>query len=625
MTLLEPAYLLAAGALALPLLIHLLTRPRLREREFPLLFLIGPKGRARRFFRFPKDRVLLALRMCLVVLGALVLARPSCDALHGAQGAVAIVLDCSASMAAVGPDGSVIEAGKRAVVSLLGSFAPGSDVVLVRVPAGDSGPIRGSTDAEKFMLEGTAAKPLGTTTWDLIDAGVAALSQGSQPSGDLWVVSDFCGPSGTTSTLRQRLDGVRVHFVPIEGPRCNPHIREVRLGGGTPVPGAPVRLEAELRDVQAPLEIVLRSPDGEERKRTVGSAGAHQTVSWLLSAGTTSFLTATLLLPESPLSLDDTVYVSWQPVLQRRVLLVTDGVQPEAWVVAKALDPEGPARPWTVRQLEQHLVDKHEWEWADAVVWLASAEPRAREPQRGVLRFMGERAASSGDADGEPFRSEHAPVAIGRVSYGHPVFQVFTRTARGRMDPPLFFSHHRLRVPPERVVAYFADGWPAVVESEQGITVTAGLSDRETDWTIRGSFLPFLWEALSFLSGGPHRVMHTVGEHVRRGLRGGGAVQIVAPRGQSTALRPGADSTVSFVPEEPGFYRILREGAQVDVIAANVDPQESDLTPVDVSVIRRHLERAGARVGGRGGEWWHLVFGCLVMLLAFETVMSAPR
>jgi hypothetical protein len=519
----------------------------------------------------------------------------------------------------------VMDAAKQAVVSLLGSIRAGSDLRIVRVPPGDSSPIDDLSESTRSLLDHASPTPQAATTWGLLDAGITALSQGSRPSGDLFVVSDFCGDAGAMSSPGHDLRGVRVRFVDVEGPRRNPYVGDVRLAGGTPIPGAGVRLEAELREVEAPLDVTLLSNDGNARRTTVESSGAFHMVSWLVSVGSGRPVTAILTLPRSPLSLDDTVYVAWQPVLQRRILLVADREQSESRLVATALQPEGEALPWSVKRIEPRLADAAAWRWAEAVVWIAAAEPHPPEPQPGILRFLGKEAAWSGGAAAEPFLSERAPVAIGRVSYGHPVFEAFTGTARGRMESPLFFFHHCLAVAPELVIARFADGWPAVLESGQGITVTSGLSDRETDWAVRGSFLPFLWETLSFLGGGSQRLMYTVGEEIHRVLPEGGIVQIVGPRGQRAAPRAGTDSTVSFVPEEPGLYRVLQDGAPVDVIAVNVDPRESDLTQVDVSALQRQLEQAGAHVGGRGGEWWHLVFVCLVVILACETVLSSPR
>ncbi len=619
---LEPTYLIAASAVVVPLLIHLLTRPRLKEREFPLVFLIGPRGRAKRFFRQPKDRMLLILRMALVVLGALVLARPSCDTFPGARGACAVVLDCSASMAAGSTGDTALGQAVAAAASLLESLPSDTDVHLLLLPGGRA--VRTRPDAALPLVKEAAPGALSTTTWALIESGLAALLRGSRYSGDLYVFSDFRGYAGVPGTSVERLDGVRVHLAEVGSAHVNPHIRELRFVGGVPGGGATVRLEAELRGLTDPIEITLHDGDVESRRGVIASGQSGQVVSWLLPVAERTVGTAQLTLPESPLSLDDTVYVAWEPARRRRVLVVSARNRSSGWLVEQALTCGNRDVAWQVRRVESADADQVAWEWADVVVWLAPEEPRAREPRRRILRFMGE-DAGAGTGSEPPFQSDAAPMTLGRVAYEHPVFGLFARTPSGRMNSPLVFFHHRLQAPSEHVLAHFANGWPAVIQSDCGITVTTGLADDESDWAVRGSFVPFLWEVLSYLSDESEGLLSTVGLSVRRTVDPGEPVQIVGPRGVREGLEVGQDSTLSFVPEVPGFYRVLQRGVQVDVVAANIDPRESHLIPVDVASVRRRLRDAGADLGERGGEWWHVALAGMMVVLACETLLSVPR
>lgn len=74
-TLLLPAGLAALAALLLPLLLHLVRREDRRPIDFAALRWLAPRTRPRRSLRI-EDRLLLALRLLLVALLALLLARP---------------------------------------------------------------------------------------------------------------------------------------------------------------------------------------------------------------------------------------------------------------------------------------------------------------------------------------------------------------------------------------------------------------------------------------------------------------------------------------------------------------------------------------------------------------------
>jgi hypothetical protein len=100
---------------------------------------------------------------------------------------------------------------------------------------------------------------------------------------------------------------------------------------------------------------------------------------------------------------------------------------------------------------------------------------------------------------------------------------------------------------------------------------------------------------------------------------------VVGPGGVREGTTALGDSAVTFVPQVPGFYRVFRGGEQVAVVAANPDPRESDLRPVDLTTLRRELVAAGARAGPDRSEWWEVVFGCLLAVMVCEALLSAPR
>ncbi len=629
MTFLEPWYLAGLGAVAIPLLIHLLTRPRLREDTFPLVFLLRSQGRSRLFPKLPTDRLLLGLRMALVAAGVILLARPACHKQGPGGGtSIAVVLDCSASMAAQGPQGTLLEAAKQKVLTLLDDVDSACEVTAVRAPQGEASPLLAARSPTlQAFVQDTQTGAAATSVWGLLETGLRAVSRGAHKARRVWVVSDLCGQAGSPSVSASDVAGVGVRFERVVGVAGNPYVRSVRWGGGLQVAGGTARVDVELDDLPPhPLEVVLSTGEKVSRRTTMQGGGRTQTVSWPLDIGGGSLKTAKLVLPQSPLAIDDTVYVACRARTGTQVLVVAEPDQAEGWLVQQALRPEGQASPWHVSSAGPSGLTRTQWESADVIVWIAPDRPPPWEPPRRILLFLGADAFSQADDRSTvPFRSRTEPVALGRVDYHHPVFARFAATARGRIDSPLFFFHHRLDVQASEVVAYFTDGWPAVVDSAFRVIVTSGLGADETDWATRGSFLPFLWEALAYLSEPTSTAMGVVGQPMHVGVERDSQCQVLGPRGNRWGLTSNTDSTLTFVPELPGFYRVIADGKWAEVVAANVDPAESDLGLVDLSGVYQRLRTFGAELGSGPAEWWVVALALVVILLAGETFLSAPR
>src|SRR4051812_39070729 len=110
MTFAAPLFLLAAVAGLIPVLVHLIHRQKAKEVRFSTLRFLRVSVQRPRRRKYIEDMSLLAVRVAVLLLIALGLARPAISSLgalwgRGQTAAIAIVLDNSASMA-------VIDAGR---------------------------------------------------------------------------------------------------------------------------------------------------------------------------------------------------------------------------------------------------------------------------------------------------------------------------------------------------------------------------------------------------------------------------------------------------------------------------------------------------------------------------------
>jgi hypothetical protein len=224
------------------------------------------------------------------------------------------------------------------------------------------------------------------------------------------------------------------------------------------------------------------------------------------------------------------------------------------------------------------------------------------------------------------------------------VFEIFRAPRSGDFSTARFYGY-RAVVPGQdaQILARFDGGSPALVERRVGRgRVLEWASTLDLSWSdlpLKPVFLPFLHRAVRHLAAYSEPAPWlTVGQVLDPGsaAQAGGAVAL-APSGRRIPLDEEGTDVLELT--EQGFYEVRRGGqgsnAEVTVVASNVDPSESDLTPMDPQEI------VAATVGGPREEsearantplppeaqertqrlWWYLL--CLgIGLLAADTVIS---
>jgi Aerotolerance regulator N-terminal/von Willebrand factor type A domain len=133
---LNPIMLAGIGGAVLPLVLHLLNRARYRTMDWgAMMFLPTVEGRQERSTRL-KQLLLLLMRMAIVTLLAVALARPVVGSNWTAMGAdphccAVILVDTSASMAYDDGGGPRIDAARRAALAVLAGLARGDEINLL--------------------------------------------------------------------------------------------------------------------------------------------------------------------------------------------------------------------------------------------------------------------------------------------------------------------------------------------------------------------------------------------------------------------------------------------------------------------------------------------------------------
>jgi hypothetical protein len=197
--LLAPLGLAALAALVVPIVIHLVRRLELRTTEFAALRWISERIRPRRRLRFERPWLLL-LRLALLALLAILLARPVLTEPPGAQ----------ASRVFVAPGSDL--AAARAAVSASGAdwrwLAPG-------FPAIETPPPSTSVPVASLLREADAALPAGATLAVVVPAQLSGLD-GERPRLSHavdWHVVLGTMPADEPATSRDKVE-IAVRYAP---------------------------------------------------------------------------------------------------------------------------------------------------------------------------------------------------------------------------------------------------------------------------------------------------------------------------------------------------------------------------------------------------------------------------
>jgi hypothetical protein len=238
--------------------------------------------------------------------------------------------------------------------------------------------------------------------------------------------------------------------------------------------------------------------------------------------------------------------------------------------------------------------------------------------------------------------------SLGFINYSHPVFEIFKAPRSGDFSGTRVFRYRTLDTTAPgteaRVLARFDDGGVAAAEARIGtgrvIAWTSTLDDSWNDLALKPVFLPLVHQTMRYLARYEEpAAWYSVGQALDVSTRG-------ASRGDRVALTPtgrriplgGAGAPRFIELDEQGFYEIRgRDSARPQaVVAVNLDPAESDLTPMDprelVAAATGRATPAGdtAAAGAaptpqdtekRQALWWYLL-AAGILALAAETVVS---
>jgi len=641
MSFLSPLFLAGAAAVAIPIAIHLFYRRAEPLVDFAATRYLrrAPVEQSQR--RRLRELVLLALRAAALLLLALAFARPFVTQSAAALSAPAtmVLVDTSVSMS--GP-GQFERARAKA------------DDVIRHAPAGQPVGVLafGAVNTVVAPLAQDRARARAAIASLTPGAGAtryrAALARAAEECGDrpgrLVVVTDLQQTGWDGAGQGGVPDRLAVEVEDISGPAANIALTDLRVEGAEAVAIVQNYSPRPLTD-----NVVFTIDGTRMGASAVSMPGGGSAEARLSLEGRASGTLAAAVDDRQGYAGDNVRYAVLDAANAPLILAVTASGSPaEAFYLDRAVGIAEGAGGFRFRAVSGPAFSDLQPEAlaeASVIVILGTrgVEQRGREMLAGFVRSGGgvlitagpdvDPAILKGALDGvvqtswraRPTAPSGQALRFAPDDSRHPVFRLF-----GGVGTLGNVSFSRAALVDVRgsadVVARYSDGSPAPVEERTSggrvLIFASDLNDRWNDFPLQPAFVPFVHEALRYLTASRAvKAEYLVGELPGAdGLTPG--VASLAPVGR----------TLSGPPGEPDKARPTTYAEQLRRVAVNVDPRESDPARMSVDDFRAGVSRLNATAARQmgsasreqedGQRLWQYALLMMVVSLAAEGMLG---
>ena len=353
MAFLNPLFLFGLLATGIPLVIHLWNRRRVLTIDFSSLIFITAAHRenARRFQL--RQFLILFLRMAIIALIALALARPFLTlglpvASVRAKTDVIIVLDNSYSMAYQDINGIRLDKAKTLAVDIIDTLRHGDRASLILMSDIPKPVFRQLTpDIESVIaaINDTETSYRTTNVQPSLELAHEILTESEQLNKEIYLISDFAQNGWENWNRLPNRSGARISLIPVaEGEAHNISIKEIRPSNQLIGVDLPFQLNVTtVNHSVAPLDqnILTLFIGGEKQKTMSFSVAANESLNTTLTYNfsTPGTHIGYLTLTDDRLNIDNQRYFALDALGEVRVLCV--GEQTE--YLTLALNPHNPA------------------------------------------------------------------------------------------------------------------------------------------------------------------------------------------------------------------------------------------------------------------------------------------
>ena len=674
MSFLAPLFFLGLGTIVVPILVHLIQRERKRVIHFPSLMFVQkiPYQSVRR--RRIRHWFLLLMRAAAIALVVAAFARPffpegaaASIAAAGGSREIVILLDQSASMGY----GDRWQRAADAARSAINSIGANDRATLVLFGRNAEENMRATSDRGRLEAAlGTAKVTAGATRYGpALKLAESILARSTLQRREAILISDFQKSGWTGAEDVHFGETVTLTTVPVgSGDTTNLAIPSVTFARSTfsnqeritVTAGVSNKSAAAAAAVPVSLEI-----DGHplETKAATVDANASSSVAFAPFTLAEPAVHGRVRAGSDALEVDNTFDFVLTPSQAVTVLIVDSGDgRGSSFYLTKAL-AIGNAPAFQVETVPAGRVTPQMLERRSVVVLNDTMLPpgiaggvlkRFVERGGGLLVAFGERTTwPASEADLLPGKPGGVVdriadrATIGFRDYSHPVFEVFKAPRSGDFSAARVLRYRALETgPDDRILARYDDGAVTAAERRVGtgrvIAWSTSLDDSWNDLVIRPVYLPLAHQLVKYLARYEQTsAWQTVGQVVdlSLALKNRADRVVMTPSGERVRV-PASESGLLELSEH-GVYEVrsaANASGRPDRIAVNIDPAESDLTPLDpaelVATVTGRASQAAPEATVAPAEltpeeaerrqaiWWYLLMAGLILLAAEMSVAN---
>ncbi len=646
MTFLNPTFLFALFASAIPILIHILNLRRLKTVDFSNLKFLKELQRSRIKAIKIKQIILLILRVLAIVFLVLAFSRPVIKGylfnpmISGqAKSSVVIILDNTLSMASADENGEFINQAKSSAQSIADILSESDEFALVRLSELPSIATDGFTHNISFLRRLIDESEFTYTHRKISDAIVVAsklIEKAKNLNREVYIISDFQkGGFSSIDTLLKLPADVRVFLVNVgKFNGENFSVDKVELKNRVIFSGRTVGVETVIsnhtdRDVS---NFVVSLFLGGKRiaQRSVNlKANASQTIDFnVLTEDLSGFVDGFVEIEDDDFNFDNRRYFSFFIPTEIKVLLV--GVEDDLKFLKLAFQSAQEMYNksfFKIAQISPQMVSGVNFSNFDVVFIV-----KPNQFDVGVLRklksFVSEGGGLiiflGGNLNLQSFNQNFSSVfglsgfgevvrqrvSFSKLDINHPIFEGVFAEMPKRFDSPEIREYVKLKADYSfTTIIGLSDGSPFLIEKKEGngrvLIFTSEPTDKVSDFPYKGIFIPLVFQSTLYLSNFLFlSAEYTIGDTVEfraemfsrfygQSLKD---LKLGRPDGSDFAFKPDASFIKIYQTTIPGIYTISSAGSKnLLKLAFNPPKEEFNCEKEDESQVEIFLDKFGVK------------------------------
>lgn len=628
MAFLNPLFLLGLLAAGIPLLIHLWNRRQAVTIDFSsLMFLVTAHRQNVKRLQL-KQLLILLLRMLIIALIALALARPFLIlglplAAVRAKTDVVVVLDNSFSMTYQDVDGVWFDTAKKKADEILSSLRHGDSASLILmsdIPTPIYRELTPDINGVITSLNSIQVSNRGTNVQSSIELAHKILSKSNHTNKELYIISDFTKNGWENWGQIPNVSGSRILLIPVSSNSShNTNIEEISPSHQLIGVDLPLYLNIKTNNYSdTPLTQTTLSMYSENKKQIEQSFSAdpHEVITKTISHNfsTPGFHTGSFELTSDRLNIDNERYFVFKVLGEIRVLCVSDDNE----FIILSLNPlfnspesVGQGKYSMIQPIGCNLSEFDEYPLNDIDMILLTdvtsisdkSDTKIKEfirQGKDIIVFTSEKCNFTwAPAEFKQVVEWDRPRKILEYDKTHPIFQIFDEGVLSGQYAPQFFRGLTIELSNDsNIIASFDDDIPFLIEKQQKnskilfFNVSLDTDSRRNELLLNPYFLPLIQNTVLYASYDETQRNILVGESYITKFSNliGTPVWIkrVDPvdENEGTAVIIQEDGSLKYEStEQPGIYQVdisTQGNLYREFFAVNTHPSESNLEHINL-------------------------------------------